>query len=62
MALGLDLRGGALPIRVDMKGALDRLPTATRADIRSLMREKTVRVASTRAANHCRQVQGSRSA
>lgn len=44
MYLGLDLRGGVhFLLQVDMKGALTKRLDATTADIRSLLREKTIR-------------------
>ena len=44
MYLGLDLRGGVhFLLQVDMKGALTKRLDATAADLRSLMRDKSVR-------------------
>ncbi|SMB26271.1 SecYEG protein translocase auxillary subunit [Sterolibacterium denitrificans] len=44
MYLGLDLRGGVhFLLQVDMKGALTKRLDATTADLRSLLREKTIR-------------------
>ncbi|MDK9724663.1 MAG: protein translocase subunit SecD [Sterolibacteriaceae bacterium MAG5] len=44
MYLGLDLRGGVhFLLQVDMKGALTKRLDATAADLRSLLRDKTVR-------------------
>ena len=44
MYLGLDLRGGVhFLLQVDMKGALTKRLDATAADLRSLMRDKSIR-------------------
>jgi preprotein translocase subunit SecD len=44
MYLGLDLRGGVhFLLQVDMKGALTKRLDATTADVRSLLREKSIR-------------------
>jgi len=44
MYLGLDLRGGVhFLLQVDMKGALTKRLDATGADLRSLLRDKTIR-------------------